>query len=81
VIEPAWILYVLAGAIAALFWRQVRGLSFEELLDRSAREHEAVKRVFARHPRGGAWPQFRSWFEHEEKEIARESDADLADDD
>lgn len=34
--DMAWFLYVPGAAILFLFWRKVRGLSFDEFLERSA---------------------------------------------
>ena len=43
--ESGYLLYVLLAALLALFWRQVRGQSFDDLLSRSARDHHHVHRV------------------------------------
>ena len=59
--DMAWLLYVVAAAIVFVFWREVRGMSFDALLQRSAREHELVGRVFTRHPLGGSWSEYKSW--------------------
>ncbi len=56
-----WALYLLALALAFWFWRRVRGLSFEDILDRSAHEHHRVMAVFSRHPHGGNWREYRQW--------------------
>lgn len=64
-IALGWMLYVMGGAILALFWWNARGLTFEELVERSALEHEVVKQVFAHHPRGGSWREFSSWYARE----------------
>ncbi len=60
-IESGWILYLLLAALLHLFWRNVRGLSFEDLLARSAREHHRVQKVISRHPRGGSWGEYKQW--------------------
>jgi hypothetical protein len=55
------IVYLLLAAILWLMWRQVRGKSFADLLDQDLDLHHQVHRVIARHPKGGTWPQHRSW--------------------
>ncbi len=55
------ILYVLAGIIVLLFWRQVRGLSFDDLLEQGRREHHHVLKVIAKHPHGGTWKEHKKW--------------------
>jgi hypothetical protein len=60
-IESGWILYVALLALLYLFWRNVRGLSFDDLLERSAREHHTVLKVIKKHPRGGSWSEHKQW--------------------
>ncbi len=55
------LLYLLSGWIVFVFWRAVRGRSFEDLLERSLDAHDHVHRAIARHPRGGTWKQHRRW--------------------
>jgi hypothetical protein len=55
------ILHLLLAAIVLQFWRNSRGMSVDELLERSAREHHVVKEVHARHPLGGTWKEYRKW--------------------
>jgi hypothetical protein len=55
------ILYPLSGWILFAFWREVRGRSFEDLLERSLGAHRHVHRALARHPRGGTWKQHLRW--------------------
>lgn len=70
-IELGWILYVLLAALLFLFWRKTRGLSFDDLLDRSARDHHHVQRVIAKHPHGGAWQEHQRWMQEHEVEKRR----------
>ncbi|MFQ5938265.1 MAG: hypothetical protein ACE5LB_17825 [Acidiferrobacterales bacterium] len=60
-IESGWIIYVLLAVLLYLFWRQVRGMSFNDLLDRSAREHHHVLKVIGKHPKGGSWREHKQW--------------------
>lgn len=55
--ESGFLLYVLAAALLALFRRQVRGQSFDDLLARAARDHQ----VLAQHPQGGTWQEHKDW--------------------
>ena len=57
------ILYLFLFALLARFWWRVRGLSFNELLDRSAQEHHVVLDVAMKHPRGGTWKQHQRWMQ------------------
>ncbi|MCH8155516.1 MAG: hypothetical protein IH786_09695 [Proteobacteria bacterium] len=59
--ESGFLLYVLVAALLALFWRQLRGQSFDDLLARAARDHHHVHRVLAKHPKGGAWHDYQDW--------------------
>lgn len=61
------ILYLLVVPILYGMWQRTRGLSFEELLERSAREHELVHRVLAEHPLGGTWSEFQAWLGQSEQ--------------
>lgn len=56
-----WFLYLLGSLFILLFWYRSRGLTFEELLARSEHEHECVKKIFAKHPHGGSWGEFKEW--------------------
>lgn len=56
-------LYLLAVVIAFWFWTRVRGRSFAEVLARMAEEHHRVSAVWAKHPHGGRWPEYRRWEE------------------
>jgi len=59
------ILYVMFAALLALFWRQVRGKSFEDLMDQDTSLHHQVHRVIHKHPRGGTWQEFQAWMQEE----------------
>ncbi|MFQ5993804.1 MAG: hypothetical protein ACE5K1_01815 [Acidiferrobacterales bacterium] len=60
-LESGWILYVLLVALLYLFWRHMHGLSFQDMLDRSATEHHTVLKVIEKHPHGGSWPKHKRW--------------------
>ncbi len=45
-----YLLYLVVAALLVLFWRHVRGLSFDALLARAAREHITST---------GSWPSTR----------------------
>ncbi|MDH3194758.1 MAG: hypothetical protein OEL78_00445 [Hyphomicrobiales bacterium] len=59
--DLGWLLYVVFAGLLAFFWTKVRGSCFDDLLDRAAREHHRVHGVLAKHPRGGAWAEYKSW--------------------
>jgi len=61
VADYGWGLYVVLAILLVYFWWQVRGASFDALLKRAEREHHAVHKVLAKHPRGGAWGDYRRW--------------------
>jgi hypothetical protein len=65
-IISGWFLYLLVVLFILLFWIKVRGLTFEELLERSVHEHEYVKIIFAKHPQGGSWHEFKQWLKEQE---------------
>ncbi len=66
-----WILYVLLAALLYLFWFKTRGMSFDDLLNQSAREHHEVMKVTARHPHGGTWHEHKQWMKREEEKPRR----------
>ncbi len=66
-IESGWILYLLLFALLYLFWRQVRGSSFADWLERAEREHEHVRRLHAAHPTGGDWREVQRWMREIER--------------
>jgi hypothetical protein len=55
------VLYLLLFALLVLFWRKVRGRSFDDLLGQDLDLHERVHRVIAEHPRGGTWQEHKDW--------------------
>jgi len=59
------ILYAMLAALFALFWRQVRGKSFEDLLNEDSSLHHQVHRVIHKHPRGSTWQEFQTWMREE----------------
>lgn len=65
------ILYGLLILIVLLFWHKTRGLSLDDLLERSAHEHHDVQRVAAKHPRGGTWWQHQQWMEQAKEKPRR----------
>ena len=69
--ESGWIIYVLLAALLYLFRIKTRGMSFDDLLNQSAREHHEVMQVTARHPHGGSWRQHKQWINLEEKKPRR----------
>lgn len=69
--EFGWILYVLLAALLYLFWLKTHGMSFDDLLNHSAREHHEVMKVTARHPQGGTWRQHKQWMKREEEKSRR----------
>ncbi len=64
-VSSGYLLYLVVAALLVLFWRHVRGLSFDALLDRAAREHRHVHRVLAKHPEGGVWRAYQDWMRTE----------------
>lgn len=60
-IESGWIVYVLLAVILLVFWRKTRGLSLDQLLERSAREHHDVLDYHKAHPQGASWSHHRDW--------------------
>ena len=64
-VSSGYLLYLLVAALLVLFWRHVRGLSFDALLARAAREHHHVHRVLAKHPGGGTWRAHQDWMRTE----------------
>jgi hypothetical protein len=59
------ILYVLAGILVVLFWHRVRGQSFDDMFERSRRDHDRVHRVNTKHPQGGSWSDHEKWLREE----------------
>ena len=59
VASGGYLLYLVVAALLVLFWRHVRGLSFDALLDRAAKQHHHVHRMLAEHPEGGTWREYQ----------------------
>jgi len=57
------ILIPLLLAILYYFWRQVAGLSMDDLFERSASEHYRIHKMLAKHPDGGTWLDFQRWMD------------------
>ncbi len=64
-VSSGYLLYLVVAALLVLFWRHVRGLSFDALLARAETEHDHVHRVLAKHPEGGAWREVQDWMRTE----------------
>ena len=60
-----YLLYLVVAGLLVLFWRHLRGVSFDGLLARAATEHHHVHRVLAKHPEGGTWREYRDWLKAE----------------
>lgn len=73
-IESGVILYLLLVVIVSLFWKEMRGRTFEDFLEQNAREHHLVQMVITRHPHGGTWKQYQQWI----REIEESEDASHA---
>ena len=65
------LIYVLLVWFLIMFWRKVHGLSFEDMLRRSAAEHTFVLSVTSRHPRGGTWGEHNRWMREEDEKTHR----------
>jgi hypothetical protein len=63
--EAGPLLYVLLVALLLMFWRKVRGLSLDALLEQGRHEHRHVLEVIAKHPHGGTWMEHRKWMREE----------------
>lgn len=69
--NSGYIIYVLLAVLLYWFWERMRARTFEDLLDRSAREHHHVQHIHQRHPQGGTWREFRGWMKDEESKFER----------
>ncbi len=63
--SSGYLLYLLVAALVVRFWPHARGLSFDALLARAAREHHHVHRILAKHPQGGTWRAYQDWMRTE----------------
>jgi hypothetical protein len=73
-INSGYVIYVLLVVLLYWFWHRMRAQSFEDLLDRSAREHHHVQQIHQRHPQGGSWREFKSWMKEEEMKFEKGAD-------
>jgi len=63
--SEGYLLYLVVTALLVLFWRHLRGLSFDALLTRAETQHHHVHRVLAKHPNGGTWHDYQDWMRAE----------------
>ncbi len=73
-INSGCVIYILLIVLLYWFWQRMRARSFEDLLDRSTREHHQVQQVHRRHPQGGSWREFQSWMNEEETRFENGAD-------
>ncbi len=64
-VTSGYLLYLVVVALLVLFWRHLRGLSFDALLTRAAKQHHHVHRVLAKHQEGGTWREYQDWMRAE----------------
>jgi len=64
-VASGYLLYLVVAALLVLFWRHLRGLSFDALLARGAKQHHHVHRVLANRPEGGTWREYQDWMRAE----------------
>ena len=60
-LDNGWPLYLLLGALLFYFWTRVRGMTFDEMIDRQLDVHLAVHKVLHKHPKGGTFEDFNRW--------------------
>ncbi len=60
----AYLLYPMMAVILLWMYKRVRGMSLEEIVQRSANEHHELTALFEIHPGGGDWSEFCGWLEH-----------------
>ena len=61
------LLYPAMLLIVLWMWRNVRGMTLDDIVDKSAREHHLANKIFTEHPRGGDWPTYQKWVADYEK--------------
>ena len=61
-----YLLYALSALFVWMMWRKIHSNTLNDLLDRSAREHQRVHDVFLKRPQGGTWRQVETWLEEED---------------
>ena len=59
--ELGWLLYLLLAALLFYFWMNIRGMSFDDMIDRQHDVHVAVHEVLHKHPKGGTYGEFNRW--------------------
>ena len=64
-VTSGYLLYLVVAALVVLFWRQVRGLSFDGLRAGAAKQQHHVHRAPAKHPEGGTWREHQDWMRAE----------------
>ncbi len=64
-VTSGYLLYLVVAALLVLFWRHVRGMSFDGLLARAETAHHHVHRVLAKYPDGGTWQEYQDWMRAE----------------
>ncbi len=63
--SSGWIVYALAALSGLLFWRHGLFKGLDAQFQAADDEHHHVHRVLHKHPRGGAWPEFKRWMDEE----------------
>lgn len=57
----AYLLYPIMAGILIYMWKQVRSMTLEEIVHKSANYHHELIALFEVHPRGGDWSHFLEW--------------------
>lgn len=63
--ELGSLLYVALAILVYMFWRRVKGQSFNQILEAGNRSHHHVVRILKKHPRGGTWRDFQAWMKQD----------------
>ena len=58
-----FLLYPMMLIILGFMWRNVRGMTIEQIVDKSAHEHHMINHIFQQHPAGGDWNEFQMWID------------------
>lgn len=61
-------LYALLVVLAVMFWRALRGKSFDDLFEQATHDHHHVHRVIGKHHTGGTWREHSRWMQEEANE-------------
>ena len=59
-----YLLYPIAVIIVLWMWSRVRGMSIEQIVNHSERQHHELTAIFEEHPKGGDWRLFQTWVEN-----------------